>query len=136
MRNVYEVLQEKESAVQRVAHEIEMLRLVAPLLADDASTGLPTHDVQSQGAQTRGAPTGDALSHDAPTDKMPAGYAPAHDISEEDANTGIVSTPSLLTNGFNDAVSDNHDEADSVPEARISGRLKRLVRPFVSFVAG
>lgn len=36
MKNIYEVLQQKESDVQRVQREIKALHAVIPLLADDA----------------------------------------------------------------------------------------------------
>jgi hypothetical protein len=39
MRDIYEVLREKEHALERVRREIEALRAVAPLLADDATSG-------------------------------------------------------------------------------------------------
>lgn len=39
MRDVYELLREKENALERVDREIEALRLVAPLLTDDTDTG-------------------------------------------------------------------------------------------------
>jgi len=39
MRNVQEVLKEKKSAVERVRREVEALRLVTPLLADEADSG-------------------------------------------------------------------------------------------------
>ena len=35
MRDVYEVLREKERAIQRLDREIKALRMAAPLLADD-----------------------------------------------------------------------------------------------------
>ena len=39
MRDVYEVLREKQAAVERLHREVVTLRLVAPLLADDADVG-------------------------------------------------------------------------------------------------
>jgi len=39
MRDVYEVLREKEEAIQRVDREIEVLRLVASLLNEDTDNG-------------------------------------------------------------------------------------------------
>ncbi len=72
-----------------------------------------------------------------PTEEIPIDSLPTHKIHEDDASTGIVSAPSLLTNEPNNAAdSDGQDEANSVPGKKISGRLKRLVRPLVSFVAG
>jgi len=109
MRNVYEVLREKESAVQRVAREIEILRLAAPLL------------------------TCDAPADDAPTENLP----PAEGVAE-DANTGIVSA-SPLPNQPDSVRAEVPDEANSLPMKKISARLKRLARPLASarrFVAG
>ena len=37
MKDVYEVLQDKEADLARVRHEIESLRIAAPLLSDDLS---------------------------------------------------------------------------------------------------
>jgi hypothetical protein len=165
MRNVYEVLQEKENAIQRVAREIKILRLAAPLLTEDASSEVPTHDahtrdvhshdvhsheensheehthdVRAHQASTEEANTYDTLINDVLGETVPTRDFPS-DIRHDDANTGIVSAPSLLTNDLNDAESDGHDsdgqdEENSVPGTKISGRLKRLVRPLVSFVAG
>ena len=109
MRNVYEVLREKESAVQRVAREIEILRLAAPLL------------------------TCDAPADDAPTENLP----PA-ELAAEDANTGIVSA-SPLNHQPDSARAAVPDEANSLPMKTISARLKRLARPLANarrFVAG
>jgi hypothetical protein len=109
MRNVYEVLREKESAVRRVAREIEILRLAAPLL------------------------TGDAPADSAPTENLP----PA-EVVAEDANTGIVSA-SPLPDEPDSAGTDVPDEANSLPMKKISARLKRLARPLANarrFVAG
>jgi|SRR5882762_8173129 len=39
MRSVQEVLKEKKSAVERVRREVEALRLVTPLLAEEADSG-------------------------------------------------------------------------------------------------
>jgi len=171
MRNVHEVLQEKENAIQRVAREIKILRLAAPLLAEDASSEAPTHDVhghdvhghdeQSQDehshdvrahhASTEEANTYDTLMNDVLGETVPSRDF-SSDIRQDDGNAGIVSAPSLLlTNDLNGGESDGQDnrgqdndgqdndgpdEEGSVPGTKISGRLKRLVRPLVSFVAG
>ncbi len=53
MRNVYEVLREKELTMQRVAREIEILRLAAPLLAPDNETNSsadPRYDESESGS--------------------------------------------------------------------------------------
>src|SRR5882724_818197 len=112
MRNVFEVLQEKEHAVQRVAHEIEMLRLVAPLLTGDAPREGPTHDMHahdvhahnanSYDASTHHVSTGDANTYDTLMNDVLSENAPTRDfpsdIHHDDGNTGIVSAPSLLAN--------------------------------------
>jgi len=38
MKNAYEVLQQKETDLARVRHEIESLRIVAPLLSDELTS--------------------------------------------------------------------------------------------------
>jgi hypothetical protein len=101
MRNVYEVLHEKESAVQRVAREIEILRLAAPLLIDDA-----------------------------PADSVQSGGVPPAEAVTEDASTGIVAT-SPLTNEPDSAGTEVPDEADPVPVKKISATLKRLAWPLL-----
>src|SRR6267154_1187116 len=110
MRDVYEVLQEKESAIQRVAREIKILRLAAPLLAEDASSEAPTHDVhghdvhghdeQSQDehshdvrahhASTEEANTYDTLMNDVLGETVPSRDF-SSDIRQDDGNAGIVS---------------------------------------------
>ena len=40
MRNVYEVLRQKELELTRLEKEVEALRVAAPLLSDDKDTGL------------------------------------------------------------------------------------------------
>jgi hypothetical protein len=39
MRNVYEVLRDKETQLRQIQLEVEALRVAAPLLADDADSG-------------------------------------------------------------------------------------------------
>jgi hypothetical protein len=116
----------KKNAVRRVAREIEILRLAAPLLTEDAPTDLPTLDLHSHDAhihdtQTRVAQIVDAPSHDALTDNMPADYVPTH-IPDDDGNTEIASA-SLLTDESNDTESGGQDEANSAPTKKVSGRL-------------
>jgi hypothetical protein len=109
MRNVYEVLQEKESALQRVAREIEILRLAAPLLTSDE-----------------------------PADNAPTENLPPAEVVAEDAHTGIGSA-SPVTSEPDSAGTDVPDEANSLPMKKISARLKRLARPLANarrFVAG
>ena len=40
MKNVYEVLRQKELELTRLEKEVEALRVAAPLLSDDKDTGL------------------------------------------------------------------------------------------------
>ena len=51
MHDVYEVLRAKEMLIEQVAREIEALRLVAPLLADDRD---PRSDHADAGGFHRG----------------------------------------------------------------------------------
>ena len=48
MRNAYEVLHQKETDVARVRHEIESLRIVAPLLSDE----LPSEELTKKRARS------------------------------------------------------------------------------------
>ena len=48
MRNAYEVLQQKETDLARVRHEIESLRIVAPLLSDE----LPSEELTKKRARS------------------------------------------------------------------------------------
>jgi len=61
-------LQEKENAIQRVAREIKILRLAAPLLSEDVPSGAPTHEVHAMTRQPeridRGREHHDALIND------------------------------------------------------------------------
>lgn len=56
MRNIHEVLQQKEEDLERVRQEVEALRLVAPLLASEET--LSNKQVGSGGAVRREATTG------------------------------------------------------------------------------
>jgi hypothetical protein len=53
MKNVYEVLRQKELEVSRVEKEVEALRVAAPLLADhdDATLTPGGSDTESSGSQ-------------------------------------------------------------------------------------
>jgi hypothetical protein len=46
MRNVEEVLQQKELELTRVREEVEALRYVAPILAEPASTQTPVSELR------------------------------------------------------------------------------------------
>jgi hypothetical protein len=47
MRNVHEVLRQKETELERVRMEVEALRRVAPLLADEPEKDQPTLTAES-----------------------------------------------------------------------------------------
>lgn len=48
MRNIHDVLQQKESDLERVRQEVEALRVVAPLLAGKAEPVTPIHRNDSE----------------------------------------------------------------------------------------
>jgi hypothetical protein len=48
MKNAYELLQQKETDLARVRHEIESLRIVASLLSDEASEELTRRHARSE----------------------------------------------------------------------------------------
>jgi hypothetical protein len=48
MKNAYEVLQQKETDLARVRHEVESLRIVAPLLSDE----LPSEEMTKKRARS------------------------------------------------------------------------------------
>lgn len=47
MRDVHEVLQEREQAIERVVREIQALRATARLLNDDSDTGMTSAATQA-----------------------------------------------------------------------------------------
>jgi hypothetical protein len=48
MKNAYEVLQQKETDLARIRHEIESLRIIAPLLSDE----LPSEELTKKRARS------------------------------------------------------------------------------------
>ena len=55
MKNAYELLRQKEADLARVRHEIESLRVVAPLLSEESSSDDPEQvlwDERSRSART------------------------------------------------------------------------------------
>ena len=60
MRDPYDVLKQKEADLARVRHEIENLRIVGPLLADDYSDQSDKTDLSSA-EKTKGEKTEDYL---------------------------------------------------------------------------
>jgi hypothetical protein len=66
VRDVYEVLREKEDAIEQVRREVEALRSVTPLLADSRST-IPEPAVRREaGTETISHQLGEALRTVAP----------------------------------------------------------------------
>ena len=65
MKNVYEVLRQKELEVSRVEKEVEALRVAAPLLSerDDAAYDA-TATLDSLGAQNSGSQSQQAVGQD------------------------------------------------------------------------
>lgn len=55
MRDVYEVLREKERAIQRIEREIKVLRMAAPLLTDDTDVR-PVAEAMPDGLQEANGP--------------------------------------------------------------------------------
>jgi len=52
MRNIFEVIREKESAIQEIQKELEALRFAARLLADDGKGEAETPKMRMAGAGT------------------------------------------------------------------------------------
>jgi hypothetical protein len=65
VRDIYEVLREKEDAIERVRREVKALRLVIPLLAD-AKTSMPQPAVSTEARTEPVSQLGEALSTVAP----------------------------------------------------------------------
>src|SRR5256885_6716 len=87
MRNVYEVLQEKESAAERISREIEILQLAAPLLTDDApSPEALRHDALHHDSMNHDSINHDSLSQDdAPDEDDYMPVAPTQNASAADS---------------------------------------------------
>jgi hypothetical protein len=109
MRNVYEVLREKEKAVTRVDQEIRILRLAVPLLTDDTDMGpIPA---TAQGDH------GTAEAQRAHSNKV---VHVAHTVTD-DAGCGRTESAGGVKLGT---------------ATKISARLKRLTTPLLSRSAG
>ena len=106
MRDVYEVLQEKENALERVDREIEALRLVAPLLTDDTDT-LP---VLATAPFVREVVDAQRLRQKGPL---------------RAARPAVTNEPGRWSKGATDYLK-------SETAKRISSRLKRLVTPLLN----
>jgi hypothetical protein len=61
MRDPYNVLKQKEADLARVRHEIESLRIVGPLLADDLDSDQSDERNLSSAEKTKGEKTEDYL---------------------------------------------------------------------------
>lgn len=67
MKNVHEVLQQKELEVSRVEKEVEALRVAAPLLSeDDEDSHNPAVTLESSGMQSQGSQAAPALNQEVP----------------------------------------------------------------------
>ena len=64
MKDVYEVLQQKEAELARVQHEIESLRIVASLLSDDLGSEELTKKRSSSEKTVDGDPDSEATGTD------------------------------------------------------------------------
>ena len=109
MRDVYEVLREKEKAVERVVREIRVLRLAVSLLTDGAEFGpIPA------------ATPGDHRTAEAQRARLSKVPQVAHTVTD-DAGCGRTET----TGGVKLRTA-----------TKISARLKRLATPLLSWSVG
>jgi hypothetical protein len=87
VRDVNEVLREKESAMERVAREVEILRLAIPLLTHENSNGAKPLEMRSMASIAAGR-NGDVM----PGDKLPGDVLPDDvfpgDVRPEDVRPG------------------------------------------------
>jgi hypothetical protein len=58
MRNIYDVLRQKEAEIQQLQRDIEALRVAARLLADDSDPSLDSFSRSSAGAPVVAAASG------------------------------------------------------------------------------
>jgi hypothetical protein len=72
MKNAYEVLEQKETDLARVRHEIESLRVVAPLLSDE----LPSEELTKKRANSA-EETSDSVEKATGTDGLFSSMNPA-----------------------------------------------------------
>ena len=109
MRNVYEVLREKEKAVARVDQEIRILRLAVPLLTDGTDIGpIPATTQGDHGTAEAQRAGSNQVVH------------VAHTVTD-DAGCGETKAAGGVKLGT---------------ATKISARLKRLTTPLLSRSAG
>ena len=109
MRDVYEVLREKEKAVARVAQEIRILRLAVPLLTDGTDIGpIPVATPGDHGTAEAQRPSSNTVVH------------VAHTVTD-DAGCGGTEVAGGVKFGT---------------ATKISARLKRLTTPLLSRSSG
>jgi hypothetical protein len=93
VRDIYEVLRDKEDAIERVRREIKALRLVIPLLAD-AKTSIPQPAARREANTEPVSQLGEALSTVAPLlvdeteDLDPEVRARLIEVAENDSKPG------------------------------------------------
>jgi hypothetical protein len=106
MRDIYELLRKKEIAIERLAREVEALRLVAPLLTDDidAVQVLPAASRRHETAKAR----------------------------KEGTKTGLGAPTEPLSNGSDDWQTGAMDDRQSQAPKKLSIRLKRLATPLLN----
>lgn len=105
MRDVYEVLREKEKAVERVDREIEVLRLAVPLLIDGTDIGvIPVAAPGAEGAA------------DAQKVRPSRPLCAARTVTEDLERSGTDAT----------------DDVKLGTAKKISARLKRLATPLLN----
>ena len=105
MQDIYEVLREKEKAVERVDREIQALRLAVPLLTEVTDIGLvPAAAPRAQG-------TADAQKF-CPSSSL----RPARTVTDEPGRCGTEAT----------------DDVKLGTATKISARLKRLATPLLN----
>ena len=109
MRDVYEVLREKEKAVERVVREIRVLRLAVPLLTDSTDIGPIPAVTQS-----------DHRTADAERARLREVLHVAHTVRDDTGCGGTEATGGVKLG----------------TATKISARLKRLATPLLSRSVG
>jgi hypothetical protein len=106
MQDIYEILRKKEIAIERLAREVEALRLVAPLLTDDidAVQVLAAASGRHKTAKVRRAGT----------------------------KTALGGAPESPSNGSDDSKTEAIDDEQPHAPKKFSGRLKRLAMPLLN----
>jgi len=105
MRDVYEVLREKEEAVERVDREIQVLRLAVPLLTDGTDIGL----LPAAAPGVQGTADAQEVFHSRPP-------RAARTVTDDPERNGTDAT----------------DDVKLGAAKKISARLKRLATPLMN----